>query len=902
MIQASTYLGLAANLNTLSVVASGPFTVDFTGGVYAMGFAGTNFQPSPNVYLSKAPNGGYQAIALIRLNSSLSAAVYQTYFDNGASVLRPDSSGNLFIASGTSNNTAGFSEMNASGTGVTHTTQIGSGITDLQIDSAGNIWAAGYSISGGFPSANSLQIDPAPASYSAAWYQMYPFFAEFTPGGTNSLQATLFYGPNFEVQPAFGTLLIRLLRPGGRLCLTGLPGGTQTTGGIVSAQGNYATSLACVDDSGTRLGLRTGLPSTGDNYTAAQTTPDGAVLFGGQAYGGLSTTPGVVQPVYAGSATYNSYGINGGDAFLLRVSLLNPLPAISALWPDSLYVNMPNNPNTGGGWNFSLYGSGFAFGTQLTWNSQNVSSVVQSSTQMSITALPVSAVQSGTNQLVASLPSPGGGVSNAFTVTAYNPPPGSLVITPAQVTAGAGETKVVVTGTGLLASSVLTWNGSPRNVTFVPVSGFTSARLELLLEPSDLAQPSAANITVTNPAPGGGTSPVARFVVQASSGTVVPSLSGPVLYRFDETNPIPATFALTGSGFTTSTVAYWDGAPIPSSIMSATQLNVTPPSADLAVIGSHDVYVINGALASATIRMKLAHTAIGVLKASDPARRLVYLLAGGNTQPPVYDLAVQDAITGKQIAIFKAIMSSVNAAALSDDGSYFYLGGGTSGGEIKRFNTSSNAVDLDWQLPTSYLATSISISALATVTSSPETIIVVSSSQGAPWAFTVYDRGQARPAAGTANLSCCGIPLFATANRVFIVGQAPFPCLQWFDFDSGGVESFSGTCGINPPELVHRDGFAWLTDGSRTRFVGAPSGAGNAGYPGLTWLIDPQNNVAWALAAPSSLQLLRFDMATTQMTTLVLPGIQANTGGASLLLNNDVSLRILVTPGQISAP
>src|SRR5437016_14670127 len=67
---------------------------------------------------------------------------------------------------------------------------------------------------------------------------------------------------------------------------------------------------------------------------------------------------------------------------------------------------------------------------------------------------------------------------------------------------GAGFT-LIVNGTGFVSGSVAKWNGSTRTTTFV-----SSSKLRASIPASDIAKPSTAFVTVTNPAPGGGTSNV----------------------------------------------------------------------------------------------------------------------------------------------------------------------------------------------------------------------------------------------------------------------------------------------------------------------------------------------------------------------------------------------------------
>ncbi|HEV2177123.1 MAG TPA: FG-GAP-like repeat-containing protein [Terriglobia bacterium] len=85
----------------------------------------------------------------------------------------------------------------------------------------------------------------------------------------------------------------------------------------------------------------------------------------------------------------------------------------------------------------------------------------------------------------------------------------------AAVPGGAGFT-LTVNGTGFVAGSIVNWKGSPRATTFVSNSQLTAAILA-----SDISVPGTASVTVTSPAPGGGTSNGAYFQVTSPVSPVL---------------------------------------------------------------------------------------------------------------------------------------------------------------------------------------------------------------------------------------------------------------------------------------------------------------------------------------------------------------------------------------------
>ncbi|MDW8206356.1 MAG: M12 family metallo-peptidase, partial [Chloroherpetonaceae bacterium] len=132
--------------------------------------------------------------------------------------------------------------------------------------------------------------------------------------------------------------------------------------------------------------------------------------------------------------------------------------------------------------------------------------------------------------------------------TLVNPTPVIASITPSRRTQGGAAFTLSVLGSGFVPSSVVRWNGSDRPTTFV-----SSTRLTANIPASDLATPGTYNITVFNPAPGGGTSVARPFTVNPNriEGTIVferiADPRQPVTFEFRPTSggsPITRTLTL----------------------------------------------------------------------------------------------------------------------------------------------------------------------------------------------------------------------------------------------------------------------------------------------------------------------------------------------------------------------
>ncbi len=96
-----------------------------------------------------------------------------------------------------------------------------------------------------------------------------------------------------------------------------------------------------------------------------------------------------------------------------------------------------------------------------------------------------------------------------------NPVPSITSLSPAGAVSGSSPQTLTINGSGFIASSSVSFNGLPHGATFV-----SAGKLTITLNQGDLASIGSFPVTVTNPQPGGGTSPSAQFQVAAAGLTV----------------------------------------------------------------------------------------------------------------------------------------------------------------------------------------------------------------------------------------------------------------------------------------------------------------------------------------------------------------------------------------------
>lgn len=109
--------------------------------------------------------------------------------------------------------------------------------------------------------------------------------------------------------------------------------------------------------------------------------------------------------------------------------------------------------------------------------------------------------------------------SIAHVTSGSNPVPVPSSLGSSTVTSGGSPFVLTVQGSSFVPGSVVQWNGSARTTTFI-----SAMQLNAKIPASDIAQPGCAQITVVNPAPGGGTSsPLTLTVSDAPASASFPS-------------------------------------------------------------------------------------------------------------------------------------------------------------------------------------------------------------------------------------------------------------------------------------------------------------------------------------------------------------------------------------------
>jgi hypothetical protein len=223
------------------------------------------------------------------------------------------------------------------------------------------------------------------------------------------------------------------------------------------------------------------------------------------------------------SATQLTAQIAGTDISApgaLSITVLNPSPGGSSnaviLTANPIALPMISNltPSsaTAGGAAFTLMltGTNFVANSRVLVNGSQRSTSYTSPTQLTaqITAADISAA--GTLSISVSNPSPSG-TGNTVSLTVNNPPPVLTQINANTAAAGCAAFNLYVIGSGFVNTSVVMWNGSPRTTTLVSTNVLAAQ-----ITAADVVQAGTAMVSVTTPAPGGGSTSALTFTTTAS--------------------------------------------------------------------------------------------------------------------------------------------------------------------------------------------------------------------------------------------------------------------------------------------------------------------------------------------------------------------------------------------------
>jgi hypothetical protein len=277
----------------------------------------------------------------------------------------------------------------------------------------------------------------------------------------------------------------------------------------------------------------------------------------------------------------------------------------------------------------------------------------------------------------------GGAGSNVlrdtFSVVDGNPVPTVVSTSPASAAAGGAGFTLTVTGTGFMPTSTVRWDGYTLTATYVDA---TTVRAQV--DSYRLHYVGTAQVTVSNPLPGGGTSAPVTFVIEPQSPNPVPTVTSILPTSVDAGGP---SFALTvtGTGFVAYSRIVWNGSQLSTTLVDSSTLTATISSWDIATPRTASVSVYNPTPGGGTSSPRTFPVTMpeqpGVrfvsLKANDlvwdPYLQKIYVSVPGVSSVNPNTITVLDPFTG-ELTGSRFVGSEPDRVALSDDGQFLYVG------------------------------------------------------------------------------------------------------------------------------------------------------------------------------------------------------------------------------------
>ena len=234
-----------------------------------------------------------------------------------------------------------------------------------------------------------------------------------------------------------------------------------------------------------------------------------------------------------------------------------------------------------GAFTLNVTGSNFVAGSTVTFNGNARTTTVNNSTSLSAAVLAGDVATSGTFPVVVQNPGPVS--SNSVNFTVNNPAPTTTSLSPTSVIAGSGAFTLTVNGTNFVGGAVVNFNGNARTTTFVSGTQLTAA-----ITAADVARSGMFNVTVTTPAPGGGTSNAQTLTVVGPTITGLSPSSATV-------GGAAFTLMVNGTNFANGSTVQWNNSARTTTFVSATQVTAAIPASDLTVAtgGTVAVTVVN---------------------------------------------------------------------------------------------------------------------------------------------------------------------------------------------------------------------------------------------------------------------------------------------------------------------
>lgn len=238
----------------------------------------------------------------------------------------------------------------------------------------------------------------------------------------------------------------------------------------------------------------------------------------------------------------------GGVSTPVTFQVQNPAPTIASLSPSSAATGSGDTPVT-------ITGTGFGAASQVLLGGVAASTTFVDGSHLQATLSSGQLATAGTIAVSVTNPAPGGGTSGTLNFAVSNPAPSIMSLSPSTAPAGSASASLTINGRGFVFGATAQFGATALSTTYV-----SGVQLTATVPGSLLATAGSVPVTVTNPAPGGGTSNASPFfiscdttgvdVVLGAVGTVTTRplvWTGPTSERFPGSGACPQSLPTTST-------------------------------------------------------------------------------------------------------------------------------------------------------------------------------------------------------------------------------------------------------------------------------------------------------------------------------------------------------------------
>lgn len=475
------------------------------------------------------------------------------------------------------------------------------------------------------------------------------------------------------------------------------------------------------------------------NSTALATTYNSASSLNAAVPATLAAT-GIVANITVSNPDGQASTSNAGST---QVSVDNPAPTLTAVSPTALYAGAGDTTFTLTGTNFNSSSVVMAGTTALTTTFVN-------GTQLTAVVPAATLAPVGTLSLSVSNPTPGGGASQAVSVTLKQPAAKLSSLSPASALVGSpSPVTVTISGSYFTSSDVVILNSLVAPTTYV-----SATSLQFTISPQYFTSTGNLNIYVRDPISGFNSNSLTFQVVNPvpvlnsiSPGTVTAGAPNFVL-------------TLTGTNFVQSATVLVNGVQASqASYPTATSAAVFVPASAVSSVGNVSVTIANptpggGTSTAQTLHVISADNRVRTVNLTandlgwDSAHNLLVASSGWSVTNTPNNLVTIDPLQGT-IVTTQPLPSSPAGITVTDDGSYVYVTL-PSTGQVERFTLPSLTPDITFSLGNDSNGKFYLSNHVVAAPGHPHTVAVTRHSSttsvyGSIGGVVVYDDGVPRP-------------------------------------------------------------------------------------------------------------------------------------------------------------